>query len=132
MVTALAFAFVLLAGIYLIGLGVVGLLRPTAAARFLLGFAGSARAHYAEMFVRLVVGGAFLLHAPRMLFPEAFLVFGWVLVLTTAALFVLPWKLHRRFAQWTVPSVVRHLRLVAVVALLFGGVILGAVILGAA
>lgn len=129
---ALALAGVLLAGLYFIGLGAAALATPARAARFLLGFAGSATAHYAELAVRLAVGCAFILRAPRMQFEPLFTAFGWVVVATTAVLIAVPWQSHRRFAQRTVPQALRHLRLVGVASLALGGLVLACAGIGGA
>jgi hypothetical protein len=71
-----------------------------------------------------------VVYAPSMRFSAAFGVVGWVLVITTAALLAVPWRWHRRFARWAVPQALPHLRLIAAASLLFGGLVLGAVILG--
>ena len=125
-----ALAIVYLTGLYFIGLAAVSLLAPTRASHFLLGLAGSAVAHYLELFVRLVVGGAFLLHASRMLFSEFFVLFGWVLVITTVGLFAVPWQWHRRFAQRSVPYAIRSLKLVAIASFVLGCFVLVAAING--
>ena len=121
-------AVVVLTGLYFVGLASISLFAPARAARFLLGFAGSASAHYIELVVRIVVGGAFLLNAPLMLFPGAFVAFGWVLVITSICLFALPWKWHHRFAQKSVPHAVRHLRLIAIASFALGVFVLAAVV----
>lgn len=132
MTELLAAAVILLAGVYLVALAGVSFLAPERASHFLLGFAGSALAHYVELLVRLVVGGAFLLYAPHMPFSSAFVAFGWLLVITTAGLFVVPWRRHHHFAQRSVPHAIRHLKLVGSASLAFGAVILAAVFRGAA
>jgi len=129
-VDSLASAVVVLAGTYLLGLGAVALVSPSKAKAFLGGFAGSAFAHYLELCIRLVVGAAFLRCAPRMLFPGLFLVFGWVLVVTTVALFAVPWRLHHRFAQWAVPLATRNLKLFAFNSFVGGIVVLVCVLSG--
>jgi hypothetical protein len=121
---------VLLTGGYLISLSVFLLLLPTRGKRFLGGFASSAFTHYLEILLRFVSGGAILLYAPYMLFPNFFVIFGWILVLTTIGLCAIPWQWHRRFAQWAVPYAIRHLWLVAVASFIFGGIVLASVILG--
>ena len=103
MINSLASILVLLAGFYLISLAGLLLVSPARGKRFLGGFASSAFTHYFELAIRLIVGVAVLLHAPRMLFSGFFVILGWVLVLTTAGLFAVPWQWHRRFAQWGVP-----------------------------
>ena len=127
-----ASAIVTLTGIYFLGLGCASMFMPAQAARFLLGFAGSASAHYLELLVRLVVGWAFLLHAPEMRYSVGFVVAGWVILVTTAGLLVVPWRWHHAFAQRAVPLAVRHIRLVGMASLVLGGVVLAATAVGAA
>lgn len=131
MIEQLAFAVVLLTGLYLIGLAAVSLLAPARAALFLGGFATSALTHYIELVLRLSAGGAMVIYAPKMRFSEAFALVGWVLIITTAVLLAVPWQWHHRFAQWAVPQAIPYLRIIAVTSFLFGGLVLTCVILGA-
>lgn len=124
-------ALVLGAGAYLVALGVGLLARPRAASRFLLGFAASPRVHYLELGVRGVVGWAFIHHAPRMLAPGVFSLFGWVLLLTTGGLLLVPWEWHRRFARKAVPPVLEYSGLLALGALAAGLLLLRAAFPGA-
>jgi hypothetical protein len=130
MISLLAFALVLLAGLYLAGLGVAVLAKPAAASRFLLGFAGSGPLHYLELVVRILVGLAFVHRAPGMMLPAVFSAFGWVLVVTSAALLLVPWQWHRRFAERAVPQALRLLPLIGVSSLLLGGLVLVAALRG--
>lgn len=122
---------VLLAGLYLVGLAVVALVEPRTARLFLSGFASSAAAHYVELSVRLVVGAALVLHAPRMKFSGLFLVFGWVVIVTTIGLFAVPWRWHHRFATWSVPFATRHMVPFALGSLAGGVFVLLSLIWGA-
>ncbi len=131
MIEALALTVVVLTGLYFITLAAVSLFMPAQANRFLLGFAGSALTHYTELILRFVVGSALVLHAPRMLFAGAFTLFGWVLLVTTAGLFLIPWRWHHRFAQKAVPKAARHITLVGSASFAIGGLILAAVVRGA-
>jgi hypothetical protein len=119
---------VVIAGIYLVFLGVACLAAPAGARRFLLGFAGSAWKHYAELCTRLLLGAAFLLAAPRMAAPGAFTLFGWLLLGTTVGLLLLPWRWHHRFARWAVPEALRFLPLVGAASLVFGALVLWAAV----
>ena len=121
---------VLLTGGYLISLSVFLLLLPTRGKRFLGGFASSAFTHYLEILLRFVVGGAILLNAPYMLFSDFFVISGWIMVLTTIGLSIIPWQWHRRFAQWAVPYATRRLWVIAVASFVFGGFVLASVIFG--
>ena len=132
MIELLAFSVVLFVGLYFVALGIASLLAPARTKRFLLGFAGSAPKHYTELLARFIAGGAFLVHAPRVPFADAFSFFGWLLVLTSAGLLLIPWQWHHRFAQQTVPRAIRHIGLIGLCALMFGGLLLAAVLRGAA
>ncbi len=132
MLHALTLTIVLLAGLYLVTLAAVAIVAPPRAARFLLGFAGTARMHYLELALRGIAGGAFVLQAPRLPAASVFALFGWMLLLTTAGLAVLPWRWHQAFAQRAVPYATRHLTLVGVASLVLGGVVLAAAFAGGA
>ena len=132
MIEASALGLVVLAAVYFIALAGVSLLIPASASRFLLGFAGSPFKHYTELFVRFLVGAALVLHAPRTVAPSAFAVFGWLLLVTTACLLLVPWRWHQRFAQYAVPQAARHISLIGLASLALGGVMLVAVVLGSA
>ena len=127
-----ALAVVVLAGLYLLALGGASLFAPTRASRFLLGFASSAPVHFTELFLRFVAGAALVLHGPRMALSGAFNLFGWVLLVTTACLLLIPWRWHHRFAQRAVPLFTRYIALLGLVSLAMGGLILAAVALGRA
>ena len=126
----IALAVVLLSGLYLLALGAASLLVPARASRFLLGFASSSSVHFTEMLLRFIAGVGFVLYAPRMLLSDAFNLFGWVLLVTTAGLLVIPWRWHHRFAQRAVPLFTGHIAWVGLVSLVIGGFILWAVLHG--
>lgn len=114
----LAGLIVMLAAVWLTGLALISFIAPQTASRFLSGFASSARAHYFEQVLRIIAGAGFILFAGEMRFTAFFLVFGWVLVVTSVGLLAVPWQLHNRFAQWAVPLATRHLKLYALGAAL--------------
>jgi hypothetical protein len=132
MIERVSAAIVLLAALYLLGLAAISFIAPHRAARFLNGFASSPRVHFSEMLLRLIVGCAFVMNASRMLYSEAFWLFGWLLIVTTVVLLLLPWRWHRRFAQKVVPPITRHVWLFGIVSLPLGGAILFAVLRGGA
>lgn len=129
-IEATALVIVFAAGLFLVALGGASLLVPSNASRFLLGFAGSPSKHFTELALRLLIGGAFVLHAPQMLFPFAFRLFGCVLLATTAGLLLIPWRWHHSFARRMVPEALRFLPLLGFSSVAFGGLILLAVFRG--
>ena len=124
MLNTVALGVVTLVGLYLIALAAMSLAMPARASGFLMGFASSATAHYAELLVRVVAGFAFIAQAPSAPFPRGFAVFGWLLVGTTAALFLVPWRWHQAFARRAVPQALRYLPLVAIASLLLGAAVI--------
>lgn len=130
MIEAVPLAVVAVAALFFVVLGAASLVVPARAGRFLLGFAGSPSRHYAELAARLIVGGAFLLAAPYALWPRAFSMFGWVLVVTTAGLLLIPWRWHHRFARRAVTEALRFLPLVGVASIVLGGLVLWAILRG--
>lgn len=122
-------AVVVTAALYLLTLGGGALLRPETTRRFLGGFATTARMHFTELALRIVTGLAFVFSAPRMAFGPAIAIFGWMLVVTSLALAIVPWRFHQRFAAWVVPQVTQHMPLIGVVSIVGGVALLAAVIL---
>lgn len=120
----LAAAIVVLAGIWLIGLASVALAKPERARDFLGRFASSAFTHFLEVFIRIIVGTAFVIYSPQMKFSVVFAVFGWLLILTSVVLLFAPWKLHRRFADWSLPLATSRMMLFGFISSIGGIVIL--------
>jgi len=128
---AIALAVLSVTGLYFLVLGAVSLLLPAQARQFLLGFAASPSKHYAELFARFAVGGSLILSSPQLFHPAAFGIFGWVLIVTSAVLIIIPWQWHQRFAQQAVPRSIRYMPLIGVSSLALGGLLLTAVVIGA-
>lgn len=127
MLASLAAGIVALAGLYLIVLGVTALLAPQRAGRFLLAHAGSPALHYLEMALRLAVGAALVVLAPRMAASQVFLVVGWIVLATTACLLLVPWRWHRRIAERTVPQALRFITVLGLFSLALGAFVLLAI-----
>ena len=127
--TVVGLAVVVTAALYLLTLGCGALLRPETTKRFLGGFATTARIHFTELALRIVAGIAFVLSAPRMAFGPAIAIFGWMLVVTSLALALVPWRFHQRFAAWVVPQATQQMPLIGVVSIVGGVVLLVAALL---
>jgi uncharacterized protein YjeT (DUF2065 family) len=127
MATFLAGALVVLAALYLLGFGVLAVVVPARASRYLYGFAGSIRLHVLELIARLVAGVAFVGYASHMKFGGAFHTFGLILIITTLGLAVLPWRWHQRFAQYSVPAAARCLPCPGILSIAAGALVCWAV-----
>ena len=117
-------------GLLLIVLTSVAFAKPAIAERFLMRFASSARTHYVEQILRLLIGAALVVLSPAMWQPTMFWLVGWAIVVSSATLMCVPWQWHHRFGERMLPIVVRHLRLYAVGSLAFGALLLYGVFAG--
>lgn len=126
----IAFVIIALTGFWMIGLAAVAIGKPDLMKRFFDGFASSARTHFLEMFLRLLVGAAFVVYSPGLRFPTVFSAFGYLLIITTAVLIFVPWKIHRRFAEQSLPIIYRFPIPFALVSFAGGLIILTSLFLG--
>jgi hypothetical protein len=121
---AVAAVVVVVFGCALISFTGAAFAKPAIAERFLRAFASSARTHYAEQIIRLVVGAALVVLSPAMWQPTMFWLVGWAIVVSSAALMCVPWRWHHRLGERLLPMLVRHLRLYALGAFAFGALLL--------
>lgn len=126
-ITVFATFGVLASALYLLVLGAAALGRPALAKSFLGGFVSSAATHFLEVALRIVAGWALIAAAPTMLGAPVIRTFGWILVGTSLVLAVLPWRLHQRFAAWSVPRATQHLPAIGVASLAAGCALIAAV-----
>jgi hypothetical protein len=100
-------------GVFLIGLAVLIVVTPRLAERFIRSFASSAQAHYTEQTLRLIAGGAMVIFAPSMWHTDLFRVFGWLIVLSTVVLLLVPWRWHHELGKQVLPLVIRYMKVFA-------------------
>jgi hypothetical protein len=125
MITSLLAAIVVVAcGLFLIGLSVVVFANPALAERFFMSFASSARTHYAEQALRLLIGASLVVLSPAMWQTNMFRLIGWAIVVSSAGLILIPWRWHHRFGERVLPLIVRHMRLYALGLFGFGALLL--------
>jgi hypothetical protein len=100
-------------GVFLIGLAVLIVVKPRLAERFIQSFASSAQTHYTEQTLRLIAGGAMVIFAPSMWHTDLFRVFGWLIVLSTVVLLLVPWRWHHELGKQVLPLVIRYMKVFA-------------------
>lgn len=120
----LAEIVVIASSLFMIGFGVITLVRPSATEHFIGSFASSRKAHLTEMFFRLLFGAALIWATTDRLQPSPFTLLGGVIVASTLVLIALPWRVHQRFGARVLPLITRHLRLYGLGALTFGVLVL--------
>lgn len=117
---------VMATALYLLVLGGAALARPSLAATFLGGFVSSATTHFLEVALRILAGLSLVSAAPQMQGTPIISTFGWILVGTSLVLAVLPWRLHQRFAAWSVPRATQHLPVIGIASAAAGCALLTA------
>jgi hypothetical protein len=119
-ISAVAGAILVAFGFFLVGLTVVVFAKPAVAERFFMAFASSARAHYTEQIIHLVIGASLILRSGAIWQPKVFWFVGWAVVLSSLVLIVTPWQWHDRFGEAVRPMLIRHMKLFAAGLLAFG------------
>ncbi len=100
MVAFVAQWLVVLAGVWLIALGVFMALTPRRALAVLAAMGGSAAIHFGEMAVRAFAGAALLAAAAPSRFPLVLMVFGAFLIGSALVIAVLPRRWHSTYSRW--------------------------------
>jgi len=118
-----ALSVVALAGAFLLLLGLAALFAPPRAQSFLRGFAATPVRHYLELALRIAAGVAFMVTSSLLQWSQFFFAAGLVLVGTTAVMAVLPYKIHRAFAQRAVSSALPYLPFIGIVSLVAGSAV---------
>lgn len=127
--TLLAGIVVATCSLALIAFTVIIFARPALAERFLMSFASSARAHFLEMAIRLIVGASLVVLSPAMWPTGMIRIIGWAIVLSSVALLLMPWRWHHRFARNVLPTLVRWMQMYAVGVFALGCLLLYGVFL---
>ena len=125
MIIELAKWVVIFFGIFIIIIGFIMLINPTKA-RNTLRKAGSTNfINYAEITLRLIPAIALILCSELSKFPLAFKVFGWIMLITSLILYVVPRKIHHQFSMKSADILEPfYFQLISPFAFLFGGLIL--------
>lgn len=115
----------ILFGVFIIFIGVVMLVKPNQA-RNTLRKAGSTNfINYAEITFRLIPAIALLVYSEYSKFPEAFDIFGWIMLITSLILYVVPRKIHHKFSMKSADILKPiYFQLISPFAFLFGGLII--------
>jgi hypothetical protein len=125
MIIEIAKWVVVLFGIFIIFIGFVMLINPIKA-RNTLRKAGSTNfINYAEITLRLIPSLALILCSELSKFPMAFKFFGWIMLITSLILYIVPRKTHHKFSMKSADILKPfYFQLIAPFAFLFGGLIL--------
>lgn len=89
---------VILFGIFLIGVGLLMLLKPEKAREYLKKAGSTNLINYSEITIRMIPAAGLILYSEFSKFPEVFKYFGWFMIGTSVVLYFVPRRLHHRYA----------------------------------
>ncbi len=92
--------FVVLAGVWLVGLGVFMAVKPRRSLAVLAAMGGSSRIHFGEMAVRALVGLTLIGAASVSRFPPVLTIFGAFLIVSALVIAMLPRRWHSTYSRW--------------------------------
>ena len=119
--SALSYYVVSASALWLVVVGVFAVLRPDKA-RKALGLMGStARIHFTEHILRCLVGAAFIIASPDLLFPTQFMWFGVFLCVSSVVIMAAPRHWHHSYAVfWADRVPPKIMRLMGTASILIG------------
>lgn len=125
MIVVIAKWILLLFGLFIVVAGFVMLFAPKRA-RSTLRKAGSTNfINYAEITIRLLPAIALVLYSDSAKFPEVFKVFGWIMIVTSIILYVVPRRIHHAFSKKSADILKPvYFRLISPLAFLLGGLLI--------
>ena len=125
MILEIAKWIILFFGIFIIFIGFIMLIYPKKA-RNTLRKAGSTNfINYAEITIRLIPASALILYSELSKFPDAFKIFGCIMLITSLVLYLVPRKIHLNFSNKSADILKPiYFRLISPFAFLFGGLII--------
>ena len=125
MIIEIAKWIVIFFGIFIIFIGFVMLINPTKARNTLRKAGSTNLINYAEITMRLIPAIALILCAEVSKYPIAFKIFGWIMLITSLILYVVPRKTHHQFSMKSADILKPlYFRLISPFAFIFGGLIL--------
>jgi len=125
MTTIMAKWVVLLFGSFIIFAAFFMLFAPKKA-RATLRKAGSTNfINYAEITLRIIPATALILYADFSKFPDAFKIFGWIMLITSFILYFVPRKMHHKFSRKSADILSPiYLQLISPFAFILGGLVI--------
>ena len=120
---------VILFGVFLIGVGLLMLLSPTNSREYLRKAGSTNLINYSEITVRMIPAAGLVLYSELSKYPEIFRVFGWFMIATSLVLYLVPRRIHHKYALWCADILTpTYIRLTLPFSILFGCAIIYSVL----
>ena len=112
-------------GLFFICVGLLMLINPKKANGILRKAGSTNFINYAEITIRIIPAVALILYANLAKFPEAFKIFGWIMLITSLVLYMVPRKIHHTFSMKSADMLKPiYFQLISPFAFLIGGLII--------
>ncbi|MCX2681669.1 hypothetical protein OOZ15_17080 [Galbibacter sp. EGI 63066] len=120
---------VILFGVFLIGVGVLILLRPAKAREYLRKAGSTNLINYSEITIRMIPAAGLVIYSEFSKYPEIFKILGWFMIATSVVLYFVPRRIHHKYALWCADILTpNYVRLTSPFSTLFGCAIIYAVL----
>ncbi len=120
---------VVLFGLFLIGVGLLMLFAPDKAREYIRKAGSTNFINYFEITVRMIPAAAMVIYSDLSLYPLAFKLLGWFMIVTSLVLYLVPRKLHHRYALFCADLLKpAFMRLTSPFSMLFGCAVIYSVI----
>jgi len=125
MIIEIAKWVVIFFGVFIIFIAFVMLINPKKARNTLRKGGSTNFINYAEITIRLIPAISLILYSKFSKFPEAFKIFGWIMLVTSLILYIVPRKTHHKFSMKSADILKPiYFQLLSPFALLLGGLII--------
>lgn len=85
-------------GLFIAGVGVLQAFKPARALSILTQAGSTNLINYGELLIRMIPGGALIIYAPFSRLQDIFFYLGWILVITSVVLILIPRRIHHQYA----------------------------------
>ena len=119
--TQIAWCIIISFGIFLVGVGLLMLLRPTIAREYLRKAGSTNLINYSEITIRMVPAAGLIIYSELSKYPELFRLLGWFMIATSLILFFVPRRIHHKYALRCADILLpKYIRMISPLSILFG------------
>lgn len=91
---------VIIFGVFLIGVGLLMLIRPAKAREYLKKAGSTNFINYSEITIRMIPAAGLVIYSEFSKYPEIFKLLGWFMIATSVVLYFVPRRIHHKYALW--------------------------------
>jgi uncharacterized membrane protein YfcA len=112
---------VIIFGVFLIGVGLLMLIKPAKAREYLKKAGSTNFINYSEITIRMIPAAGLVIYSEFSKYPEIFKLLGWFMIATSVVLYFVPRRIHHKYALWCAEILTpQYVRLISPFSILFG------------